>query len=38
MKFEQYLDEIVKFLQKTLLDTKANGYVLGISGGFDSAL
>jgi len=38
MKFEQYLDEIVKFLQKTLLDTKANGYVLGVSGGVDSAL
>lgn len=38
MKFEHYLDEIVKFLQQTLVDTKANGYVLGVSGGVDSAL
>ncbi|MFA7067506.1 MAG: NAD(+) synthase [Acidaminococcaceae bacterium] len=38
MKLEQYLQEIEKFLQQYLIDAHAKGYVLGISGGIDSAL
>ncbi|MDY0345258.1 MAG: NAD(+) synthase [Bacilli bacterium] len=38
MKLEQYLGEIEKFLQQYLKDAHAKGYVLGISGGIDSAL
>ena len=38
MKLEQYLKEIEKFLQQYLNNAHAEGYVLGISGGIDSAL
>ncbi|HOC81249.1 MAG TPA: NAD(+) synthase [Bacilli bacterium] len=38
MKLEQYLDEIEKFIQQYLIDAHAKGYVLGVSGGIDSAL
>jgi NAD+ synthase len=38
MKLEQYLKEIEKFLQQYLNNAHAKGYVLGISGGIDSAL
>jgi NAD+ synthase len=38
MNLEQYLGEIEKFLQNYLIETKAKGYVLGVSGGIDSAL
>lgn len=38
MKLEQYLGEIEKFLQQYLIGAHAQGYVLGVSGGIDSAL
>ncbi|MCU9933896.1 hypothetical protein NWE61_01585 [Mycoplasmopsis felis] len=33
-----YIEVILKFLQKYLKKAKANGFVIGISGGIDSAL
>ena len=38
MEFRQYLGEIEKFLQQYLINARAKGYVLGVSGGIDSAL
>jgi NAD+ synthase len=38
MKLEQYLGEIEKFIQQYLINAHAKGYVLGVSGGIDSAL
>ena len=38
MKLAEYLDEIEKFLRQYLIDSHAKGYVLGVSGGIDSAL
>lgn len=38
MKLEEYLKEIELFLQQYLKDAHAKGYVLGVSGGIDSAL
>lgn len=38
MKLEQYLDVIQQFLVDKLTDTNLKGYVLGLSGGIDSAL
>ena len=38
MKLESYLKVIEKFLQDKLHDTHMDGYVLGLSGGVDSAL
>lgn len=37
MKLEEYVEIIIKFLQDYLKDTKADGYVLGLSGGIDSS-
>ncbi len=37
MKLETYLHVIEKFLQDKLMDTHMDGYVLGLSGGVDSA-
>ncbi len=38
MKLEQYLEVIESFVRQMLIDTKLDGYVLGLSGGIDSAL
>ena len=38
MELKQYLGEIEKFLQQYLINAHARGYVLGVSGGIDSAL
>lgn len=38
MKLEEYLKIIEKFLVDKLKETNVNGYVLGVSGGIDSAL
>lgn len=38
MKLNEYLDEIISWLQNQLKKTGMNGYVLGVSGGIDSAL
>lgn len=38
MRLEEYLLEIQNFIEKYLDDSKANGYVLGLSGGVDSSL
>jgi len=38
MKLEQYLGVIEKFLADKLMETGLDGYVLGLSGGIDSAL
>lgn len=38
MKLAEYLGEIEKFLRQYLSDSHAKGYVLGVSGGIDSAL
>ena len=38
MKLEEYLKEVELFLQQYLKDAHAKGYVLGVSGGIDSAL
>ena len=38
MKLENYLKEIENYLQKYLVKSKLQKYVLGVSGGFDSAL
>lgn len=38
MKLEQYLYEIEDFIKNYLSSTKMEGYVLGLSGGIDSAL
>lgn len=38
MVLEQYLDEIVRWLKRQLKSTKTNGFVVGVSGGIDSAV
>ncbi|MCH5180430.1 MAG: NAD(+) synthase [Erysipelotrichales bacterium] len=38
MKLEEYLKVIERFLKDKLVETKMSGYVLGVSGGIDSAL
>ncbi len=38
MKLEQYIEEIITFLQTYLKNTHQDGYVLGLSGGVDSSL
>ncbi len=38
MTLERYLDRIEEFLKNYLVETKASGYVLGLSGGVDSSL
>lgn len=38
MNLEQYLEEIVKFLQDEVKKANANGLVVGLSGGIDSAV
>lgn len=38
MKLEQYLDEIVKFLQEQVKNANAKGLIVGLSGGIDSAV
>lgn len=38
MKLEQYLDEIVKFLQEQVKKANAKGLIVGLSGGIDSAV
>ena len=38
MKLEEYLKVIEQFLKDKLVETKMSGYVLGVSGGIDSAL
>lgn len=38
MKLEQYLEEIVKFLQNEVKKANAKGLIVGLSGGIDSAV
>lgn len=38
MKLEQYLEEIVKFLQEEVKKANAKGLIVGLSGGIDSAV
>lgn len=38
MKLEQYLEEIVKFLQAEVKRTNTKGLIVGLSGGIDSAV
>lgn len=38
MNLEQYLEEIVKFLQKEVKKANAKGLIVGLSGGIDSAV
>ncbi|SYV95961.1 NH(3)-dependent NAD(+) synthetase, partial [Mycoplasma putrefaciens] len=35
---EKYLDYLIKFIKQTVKQAKANGVIVGISGGVDSAV
>jgi NAD+ synthase len=38
MELKEYLDYLVIWLQDVLKETKAKGFIVGLSGGIDSAL